>query len=152
MAAIEFAGQLRCLSDLGQLPARRKEKKLGWPSSFLNGGCYIDRTLDGFFFNPTFWYIQYYFLLYLISSGGRKRVRGRKRKRPAARLICFASCSAPQMVVNAVAGRQAPIREVAQTHTAAAAIMDLSLWTSSYLYGRLYGVISVWRGRTTQNG
>ena len=105
-----------------------------------------------FFFNPTFWYIQYYFLLYLISSGGRKRVRGRKRKRPAARLICFASCSAPQMVVNAVAGRQAPIREVAQTHTAAAAIMDLSLWTSSYLYGRLYGVISVWRGRTTQNG
>ena len=34
-----------------------------------------------FFFNPTFWYIQYYFLLYLISSGGRKRVRGREREK-----------------------------------------------------------------------
>ena len=143
MAAIEFAGQLRCLSDLGQLPARRKEKKLGWPSSFLNGGCYIDRTLDVFFFQPHFLIYTVLFLIILNIIGRKKKSEGeRKRKRPAARLICFASCSAPQMVVNAVAGRQAPIREVAQTHTAAA-IMDLSLWTSSYLYGRLYGVISV---------
>ena len=120
-----------------------RKKNLAGPRLFLNGGCYIDRTLDVFFFQPHFLIYTVLFLIILNIIGRKKKSEGeRKRKRPAARLICFASCSAPQMVVNAVAGRQAPIREVAQTHTAAA-IMDLSLWTSSYLYGRLYGVISV---------
>ena len=82
MAAIEFAGQLRCLSDLGQLPARRKEKKnLAGPRLFLNGGCYIDRTLDGFFFQPHFLIYTVLFLIILNIIGRKKKSEGEKEKK-----------------------------------------------------------------------
>ena len=84
--AVDNGGHWICWSvalliGLGPTACKKEgKKKLGWPSSFLNGGCYIDRTLDGFFFQPHFLIYTVLFLIILNIIGRKKNSEGEKER------------------------------------------------------------------------